>query len=298
MSDGEKQVFSILIDILILTQNNSLLLIDEPELNLHPMLACKLWDTIENELSDCQFIYATHNISFAMRSNVGKILVLSNEHKKLTEIKNIHDIDQDNLRQFLGAVPSIISSNKALLIEGGSSSIDLGLYQWLLKENDIEIVPLGSCNDVRLAVNKTGVWNRLAPSVKLNAIIDRDYRSDDEIKKLQENNCQVIGLHEIESYLCIPEIVFEIGNRLGLIEEPTKLEDIKATISSYFKEVLIKVVCGRVQNQIPTITFDVSIKRPEKQAIDSVERLQTILSSKIDRHINLITEKSDNLDLK
>ncbi|HEX9600590.1 MAG TPA: AAA family ATPase, partial [Mariniflexile sp.] len=56
LSDGEKQIFCLLADIVVLTEVNSLILVDEPELNLNPGLACRFWDIVEFELPTAIFI--------------------------------------------------------------------------------------------------------------------------------------------------------------------------------------------------------------------------------------------------
>ena len=67
LSDGEKQVLAMLADLTSCAPPNAVFLVDEPELNLHPLLACRLWNVIESELPDAIFVYGTHCISFAMR---------------------------------------------------------------------------------------------------------------------------------------------------------------------------------------------------------------------------------------
>ena len=47
MSDGEKQAFSILADFVELDDDYGLIIVDEPELNLHPELAERIWNLIE-----------------------------------------------------------------------------------------------------------------------------------------------------------------------------------------------------------------------------------------------------------
>lgn len=65
MSDGEKQCFSILADFVELGDEYKLIVVDEPELNLHPELADRIWNLIEAEFPDCIYCYATHSLSFA-----------------------------------------------------------------------------------------------------------------------------------------------------------------------------------------------------------------------------------------
>jgi predicted ATP-dependent endonuclease of OLD family len=64
MSDGERVMFYLLGKCLVAPEN-AILIIDEPEIHLHPTVRDALWSSIETERSDCKFIYITHDIAFA-----------------------------------------------------------------------------------------------------------------------------------------------------------------------------------------------------------------------------------------
>ncbi len=124
LSDGEKQVFSILADLESLRRTGNVFLIDEPELNLNPDLANRLWDTIESEYAESFFVYATHSVSFAMRQSVDDIVVLSANDNSITHIASIHELPDDELPLLLGSIPSILSANRVLITEGTDRSFD------------------------------------------------------------------------------------------------------------------------------------------------------------------------------
>ena len=58
----EKKVLSILADLIELDETHRVIIADEPELNLHPELAERLWNLVENEFPEKTFIYATHSL--------------------------------------------------------------------------------------------------------------------------------------------------------------------------------------------------------------------------------------------
>jgi ABC-type glutathione transport system ATPase component len=64
MSDGERAVFYMLGQALVAAVN-SVLIVDEPELHVHPSIMGKLWDAIQAERPDCAFIFITHDLAFA-----------------------------------------------------------------------------------------------------------------------------------------------------------------------------------------------------------------------------------------
>ena len=54
------------------------IIIDEPEIHLHPSIMNRLWTAIENEREDCLFIYITHDTQFAASHTPAKKIWLKN----------------------------------------------------------------------------------------------------------------------------------------------------------------------------------------------------------------------------
>jgi ABC-type cobalamin/Fe3+-siderophores transport system ATPase subunit len=292
LSDGEKQVLSILADIAILGNNNSLILVDEPELNLNPSLACRVWDTIENDLPNCIFIYTTHNVGFSMRANVDNVLVLSNTNENISEISNISEIDGGDLRALLGSIPAILSTSNALITEGRETSFDSIFYRWLVGRTDIEIVSMGSGSDVQAVANRMGVWNAVAPSVKLVGVFDRDYKSNETIDSLTSDNCIPLAFHEAESYFCLPEVVVTAIDKMGLKEIIPTIEEIENIIILEFESLKLEISAQRVFDKAK-INLAVSIPKTELKQIDTVEDLESKL---IEESKKQTTYASANLD--
>lgn len=273
LSDGEKQVLSILADIAILADPNSLILVDEPELNLNPSLASRVWETIENDLPESIFIYTTHDVGFSMRSNVEKVFVLSNQNENISEIKNIGQINPNDLRSLLGSIPAILSTNSALITEGKPNSFDSIFYRWILGTSSIETVPMGGGSDVVAVSNRTGVWEAIATSVSIKGIIDRDYKSDETLNNFSSATTVVLKFHEAESYICLPEIVKKVSETIGLIETPLIIETIEKVIRDEFEQNILKISAQRVFDRT-TIKLSVSIQKKVLSEIKNEQELE------------------------
>ena len=90
MSDGERSVLYLASQVLTVPKDK-ILIIDEPELHLHPSIMNSLWKSLEKMREDCLFIYITHDTEFAaLHSNSDKIWVKEYDGKnwKLEEIKD------------------------------------------------------------------------------------------------------------------------------------------------------------------------------------------------------------------
>lgn len=217
MSDGEKQAFSILADFVELGDEYELIVVDEPELNLHPELAERIWNLIESEFPDRAYCYATHSLSFAMRPQVEKIIVLSDDSDNVTEIDDVLDVSSLDLFEFLGSIPGIIAAESVVVTEGREKSFDSIFYRWLLGDNQIEVMPAGDCEQVKLVCKREGVWSRIAPKVKLTGVIDQDLRTEDQGPAI------VLDFREAESYLAIPALAVASDRHLSVNE--TRLVD-------------------------------------------------------------------------
>lgn len=259
MSDGEKQVFSILADLIELDDQHKLVIADEPELNLHPELAERLWTLLENEFPDRCFVYATHNISFALRPNVDKVWVLSANTENITEFTGLDSLPRGEVAAFLGAIPGILSAHDVLVTEGHEKSFDAIFYRWLLNNPKIEIYPAGGCGDVISVVKKSGLWEKVATSIRLRGAIDSDYRSADFLSSLASEKVATLDLHEAESYLCVPEIICSVARRIGsqekLLEEQAVVDQIISELTSQRMSIAARRLFARSQISVG-ITLD------------------------------------------
>lgn len=277
LSDGEKQIFCLLADIFMLTEPGSLIIVDEPELNLNPGLACRFWDILENELPESIFIYATHCVSFAMRRHVDYVVVLSKTLGSVTTIEDLSEIPPNDLRELLGAIPSILSSSSAIAIEGTENSFDQAFYRWLLSDNDIEVIPIGGCNDVHSVANKTGIWDKIAPSVKIVGVIDSDFRNEGELNNFKIGSTHVLKYHEIESYLCNPKLINEVADKLSVLDSIPSESELTEFIIELFESKINHISAQRTFAR-GKIRLGVSVEKNALSRVESEEDLKTIIS--------------------
>jgi hypothetical protein len=259
MSDGEKQVLAIFADLVLMAEPSSVIIVDEPELNLNPLLASAVWSEVESELPEAVFAYATHSISFAMRPSVASVVVLS-PTRNPTNISTPLDLPAHELRPFLGAIPAILASEKALLVEGVESSVDPLFYPWVMEGLGFTVSAVGSCQDVLSATARERAWSGLASDVVLRGVIDRDYRSEEQIASLVGSSCLVLDLHEAESYLCVPELLSELCGKLGLVASCPPLSSFRQAIIAHATRESLHIAAQRTF-AAATQTMSISLKR-------------------------------------
>jgi energy-coupling factor transporter ATP-binding protein EcfA2 len=288
LSDGEKQALAILADLAILAEPRSLILVDEPELNLHPLLAASLWGAIENDLPEAVFIYATHSLGFAMRRGVNRVIAVSNRNSSM-EIGDPSSLDPAELRPFLGSIPAILTASKVLVVEGDDASFDKPFYQWLTG-HEVEIVPIGNCWDVHAATSRTGIWTRLTAGLKIAGLIDRDYRSDETLSRLTCKTCSPLELHEAESYLCDPRLLAALAASLALLEPPPTVQDIDEFIHGLAQDSLLAVAAQRAFARA-TVSLSVSLPRQALAVVKGEPEMLELLSKESERETRKATTK-------
>jgi len=242
MSDGERVIFYLIGEVVCVPQN-SIIIFDEPEMHIHKSLIKKLFDLIENERSDCSFIYLTHDIDFAFsRQNASKIWT-KNYEKNIWDyelLDNNMPIPEQLYLEVLG------SRNPVLFIEGDGSSIDYELYQHVYL--DFTLKPLGSCDKVISTVKAFNEQNGFH-HIESNGIIDRDRRKEDDVVRLNNKNIWVLDVAEAENLLLIEEIVKAVANHMG--ENPTDIFiQVKQNLFTYFETQLENQILIHFQERI------------------------------------------------
>ena len=291
-SDGEKQVFSILADFNRLNEGHEIIIVDEPELNLHPELAERIWTLIEKEYPQKIFIYASHSINFALRENVNSVYVLSNDADKITYIDSFEDLERVELSAFLGGLPGILSTNKVIVTEGHDKSFDSIFYRWLTEESSIEIYPGGCCTDVIDIVGKSGLWAKISTKISLVGVIDADYRSPEYLASFENQGVIPLSFHEAESFLCIPEVIIAVGNRIGSQEKELTQTEVEDHIFSNLELAKLNIAAKRVFSN-SKITLGVSLTKKVLAKSQNTEQLIGELKGAAEEEIKKAIEKCD-----
>lgn len=299
MSDGEKQAFSILADFVELDDDYGLIVIDEPELNLHPELADRIWNLVEAEFPDKVYCYATHSLSFAMRPQVGRVIVLSDDPENLTIIENPMEFSKLQLSDFLGSIPGIIAADNVIVTEGDEKSFDSIFYRWVINNDQIEVMPAGDCEQVIKVCYRDGIWSKIAPKVMLTGVIDKDFRTDDG------NGVMRLEFREAESYLAIPKLAVIADQHLSINQSRLTEEQVIQHILNFLEEEK-PLICANYVASKCGIRLGVSVQRSVlRECTDRTELIKSLKASsqeelskatkalgdnKIEEHINEIED--------
>lgn len=234
MSDGERVIFYLIGESLC-ARENSIIVIDEPEMHIHTSLQKRLFDLIESSRPDCSFVYLTHSIDFAFSRNDATKIWMKSYNNNVWDYEILTDnspIPEQLYLEILGSRLPI------LFIEGGNSSLDYQIYSLVFP--DYNVKPVSDCNKVIQYV-KTLNGADVVFGTKVFGLIDRDRREQEQVDKLVKDNIWVLDVAEVENLFLLADVVKVMASHME--KDPD-------TVFNEVKNKLIKFFSDQLESQI------------------------------------------------
>jgi energy-coupling factor transporter ATP-binding protein EcfA2 len=209
-------------------RNSDIIILDEPDVFLHPDLQRRLVRLVES--LGAQSITATHSPELLAEAPAESVVWVDKGRRR-----SIRAPDSDVLTQLMTAIGThfnirlarALQAKRVLFVEGEDMRIlrhlaDAVGATRVAKETDIVVIPLrGYSNWDRIEPFVWLVRDLLHGSVDVFVILDRDYRTDDEVRRVTRalNEIDVFAhvwrRKELESYLLESAL---IARALGISE--------------------------------------------------------------------------------
>ncbi len=200
MSDGERTCLYLLLQ--VIAADAGTLVIDEPTLHLHGLLAIRLWTALEEARRDCRFVYLTHDLPFALSRRSARLLV--SHGSNWVDVPH-GGIPHEVIETTLGAATMSRTARTHVLCEGGWDGYDYLLYSTWFRSQDVAVVPVGSSSEV-IEVSKA-MRSTLVQGGRAVAIIDGDELTQERRQNLTESGVFVLPFSEVEAIFCLMEFV-------------------------------------------------------------------------------------------
>lgn len=243
MSDGER-VALYLIGQCLCAPENSIIIIDEPEIHLHKSLMSRLWDKIEEVCPTKLLVYITHDLDFASSRKEANKLWIKNYNGNASWlwdfIPEVGEIPENLTIEIVGNRKNIIFS------EGEKGGLDLLLYQMIYE--GYHIVPRGNCEKV---IESTKAM-RATPSLHhliAFGLIDSDYRTQEEIDILNKAGVLTLNVAEIENLFCVEPLIRIVASHLHL-DPDQKVAEVTAFIIQALKDEYDVQITNRAEREI------------------------------------------------
>ncbi len=236
-SQGAQQFLSIILSLSLETENherkNQLILIDEPEVHLHPSGIRDLANELLKIGQNNYVFLATHSPFIIDKKHKDRHFIVKKDNKAITRLKRIKEsdniVDDEVLREAFGIdVYKDLLNPHSLLVEGASDKIILQKAMLCLEIENIGITN-GHGNNITTIVSK---FNH--DDIRVLVVVD----DDDDGKRDKRNIIKIGGGYTEDNVFTIRDLVGEIVD-LGTIEDTL---DVSFVISQFKK--LYKFIYG------------------------------------------------------
>ncbi len=242
---------------------NSILVIDEPDIYLHPDLQRKLPHLVNGRFP--QFFMATHSVEIINEADSGDVASINSSHRSAKRLST--EDDYQALFNYIGSYENIDFSRLArakriIFFEGKDRKL---LRKFANKLNatkfsddtDTSILQAGGFSQWRRVKDVAWTFKEvLKLQVDMFSIFDRDFRPKEEIDKFLESmeqegiRCVVLARKEIENYaLTTASLVRSIRARQEERKAPSQflseeeIIDIVREVSDAFKHENVRSDC-------------------------------------------------------
>jgi energy-coupling factor transporter ATP-binding protein EcfA2 len=195
LSEGEKKLILIKAILKFVADEKSLLLLDEPDANIHEARKRKLYNLLK-ETPNRDVVMTTHSPTIVDISNEDELIVLKFDPSEgKSYVCDINKIEQ--IRYLTGNRINIFSTMPVLYCEGGATSIEAELYPILFPE--FNVIPSGGHTEV---INYTKMYNKtFNPTNRAVGIIDGDYICQSQRESLENEGIYSLSVLEVENVL-------------------------------------------------------------------------------------------------
>lgn len=232
-SQGAQQFLSLILSLSLETKNrerkNELILIDEPEIHLHPSGIRNLAKELLKIGQDNYVFLATHSPFMIDKKHKERHFIVKKNRKAITELYRIKDsnniIDDEVLNEAFGInVYRDLLNPHSVLVEGAADKLILKKALALLEREDIGIAN-GHGSNIDTLASKMNFDN-----VSVLVITD----DDKDGRKYKENILKIGGAYNIDTVFTIRDIVGEIIDH-GTIEDTLGVQYIESQFLKYYK---------------------------------------------------------------
>ena len=291
---GIKEALRLLLDIEFQTPN--LLLVEEPEIHLHPALETSMMRYLKEVSRDRQVFITTHSTNFLDTTDMKNIYLVSKTDSTFVQLLDQREVEEQVPLELGIRLSSLFIYDRLVFVESQTdedivrawaSTIDVNLNQ-----SNVGFIHMGGARNLSYFAASSTLSFLAKRRVKMWFLIDRDEKDEHDITAIRERLGHdavplVLNKREIENYLIHPRILADqislklTANRSRDRNEPD-IEDIRVAIDksaenlkkmTIFKRVT-KRLCRPLYPNRSRVLEDLDGKTVEEKTIEEIEALE------------------------
>ena len=204
------------------TGSGATIILDEPDVYLHPNLQKKIFNYIKS--MNTQIIIATHSVELISEADFKNVFQIDKTRRIQRYSNGLSNVQ--NIVEKIGSVQNMSLlrlglSKKCIFVEGLDMKLLNKFYKILYPEkiellSDLPIIELGSFTRYEQALGVSKLfYKETEGNFKCICILDRDYRMENELNRIKKNaedahlNLHIWERKELESYLINPNVLYK-----------------------------------------------------------------------------------------
>jgi hypothetical protein len=196
-----------------------ILLLEEPEVHLHPALEIAMMQYLRKISAKCQIFLTTHSTNFLDIADLRNVYLVTKNQSTHVQLLNVEEAEEAIPQELGIRLSSLFMYDRLVFVEGPSDEQVLRTFASTLSLNlsrtGVGFVTTGGARNFTHYASAATLSFLAKRRVKLYFVLDRDERDLPEIGKLRDQlghlgDLKVLGRRELENYLLVP-----IGHHSG-----------------------------------------------------------------------------------
>jgi putative ATP-dependent endonuclease of the OLD family len=294
---GVKEALRLILDLEL--KRPDILLVEEPEVHLHPALEINMMEYLREASKKCQILLTTHSTNFLDLSNAQGIYFVTRPES--TVVKRIgREEAQELIPKELGIrLSSLFMFDRLVFVEGLSDELIIREFAATLDVNlsqaTVGFIHLGGSRNFGYYAGEAVLSFLSKRQVKSTFLIDRDEKDDAELTRMRTAVGDRATLHvwkrrELENYLLsVGPITRYIANKMaGAGAIPTQgvtEQTVSAALGKSADELKVFTYCKKaahalLSNVYPSLDLLPGVKAEAAEGLfaEEIKRLQQILA--------------------
>jgi len=297
---GVREALRLILDLEL--KQPKLVLIEEPEVHLHPGLEYAMYSYLRDKSKMQQIFVTTHSTNFVDSVSFQNIYLVARDNSTKISV-----VDEKNgalkIPTSLGLrLSTVFMYDRLLFVEGPSDEAVLREFARLLSIDlagaNMNFVQMGGVNNFAHYAAESTLSLLSRRNLKLWFLTDRDERSDDDVQEMMRKlgeNAQLIvtGLRDLENCLLSPFAVHRfIANKLeDLRGSIPSVEEVEAILDSSALDLKEAVINRRVSSKLLKPIY----LQTRKSTGSLEERLQAGISE-LQKRLDSITSTQQEIE--